>query len=148
MVPGEKLDRDDRSSASTIAWLEQRSTTKGTGARHENAYRSNARRFLEQCSTGVIGAVLDDRLVGARFPNQGHWSKAQQCLPEQGSTVPGAVLNRRDRSSAQRFLGWSKASTTKDTGARHYSACRRRVRRPLEQGFNRDDWPTTEDTGA
>ena len=53
--------------------------------------------------------MLDDRLVGARLPNQGHWNKAQQGLPEQGSTVPGAKLYRGDRSSTQQSLGWSNA---------------------------------------
>ena len=64
---------------------------------------------MEQGSTGMIGAVLDNRLVGAKLDNQGHWSKARQCLPEQGSTAPGARLDRDDRSSALRSIGWSKA---------------------------------------
>ena len=66
--PGTRLDRDDRSSA-------QRSPKQG--------------------STGMIGAMLDDRLVGARL-DQGHWSKAQQSLPEQGSTAHGVLLDRDD----------------------------------------------------
>ena len=57
----------------------------------------------------MIGAMLDDRLVGARLHNQGRWNKALQCLLEQSSTAPGANLDRDDRSSAQRSLGWSKA---------------------------------------
>ena len=31
----------------------------------------------------MIGAVLYDRLVGARLDIQGHWSRARQCLPVQ-----------------------------------------------------------------
>ena len=92
-----------------IAWLEHGSTTEDTGTRLDRAYRSKAQRFLERGSTGVIGAVLNDLLVGARRNNQGHWSEALQCLPEQSSTAPGAKLNRDDQSSAQRSLGWSKA---------------------------------------
>ena len=42
----------------------------------------------------MIGAVLDDLLAGARLNNQGHWSKALQCLLEQSSTAPGARLNK------------------------------------------------------
>ena len=84
-----------------IVWLEQGSTTKNTGARLDSVYRSKAQRFLEQGSTGMIGAMLDDLLVGVRLNNQGHWSKALQCLPEQSSTAPGAKLNRDDQSSAQ-----------------------------------------------
>ena len=133
---------------STIAWLEQSSTAKGTGAELNSACRnkastapgamlhrddrssalrsfswSNARQLraqeqgstvpagaelngpLEQCSTGMIGEGLDDRLVGARLNNPGHWSRAQRCLPEQSSTDPGARLDRDDRSRALRSLG-------------------------------------------
>ena len=49
----------------------------------------------------MIRAERDDRLVGATLDNQGHWSKALQCLPEQGSTVQleqgkvGTVLYHR-----------------------------------------------------
>ena len=57
----------------------------------------------------MIGAMLDDRLAGARLDNQGHWSKARQCLPELGSTALGAWLDRGGRRSALRSLGWSKA---------------------------------------
>ena len=57
--------------------------------------RSSAQRSPEQGSTGMIGAMLDDRLVGARL-DQGHWSKARQSLLEQGSTAPGALLDRDD----------------------------------------------------
>ena len=74
-----------------------------------SACRSKAQRFLERGSTGVIGAVLNDLLVGARRNNQGHWSEALQCLPEQSSTALGAKLNRDDQSSAQRAIGWSEA---------------------------------------
>ena len=59
-----------------MIWLPQVSydqspTTKGTGARLYSAYRSEAQRPLEQCSTGMIGAVLYDRLVGAKLDSQG-----------------------------------------------------------------------------
>ena len=64
-APGAKLDREDWSSASTFAWLEPGSTTQGDGARLYSACRSKAQRFLEQGLTGMIGAMLDDRLVGA-----------------------------------------------------------------------------------
>ena len=43
-----------------IAWLEQGSTTKDTGAKLDSVYRSKAQRFLEQCSTGEIGAGLNE----------------------------------------------------------------------------------------
>ena len=33
---------------------------------------------LEARLTGVIGAELDDLLLGARLANKGHWAKAQQ----------------------------------------------------------------------
>ena len=104
-----RLSRDDQSSV-LIFWLEQCSTTKSTGARLDSACRSMAQRALEHGSTaGMFGAVLDDRLVGAKLDSQGHRSRARQCLPEQGSTAPGARLDRDDRSRAQRSLGWSKA---------------------------------------
>ena len=92
-----------------IAWLEQCCTTKCTGARLDSACRSRAQRPLEQGSTGMIGAVFDDRLDAAMLHHQVHWSKARQYLPEQGSTAPGARLDRDDRSNTRRSLGWSKA---------------------------------------
>ena len=61
-----------------MIWLPQVSydqspTTKGTGARlyTYSAYRSEAQRPLEQCSKGMIGAVLYDRLGGAKIDSQG-----------------------------------------------------------------------------
>ena len=71
-----------------IARLAQGSTTKGTGARLDSASRSRAQRPLEQSSTGMIGAMLDDRLVGA-------WLDCRQPrVLELGSTVlAGAGLN-------------------------------------------------------
>ena len=125
----------------TIAWMEQGSTTKSTGARLDSACRSRAQRTLEQGSTGMIEAVFDDRLDGARLDNKGHRSKARPCLPEQGSTAPGARLYRDDRSSALRSSSWSKVQSTKGTGARLDRACLSRAQRHLEQG-------TTGMTGA
>ena len=49
-----------------IAWLEYGSTTKNTGVRLDSIYRSKAQRFLEQSSTGMIGAMFDDLSVGAK----------------------------------------------------------------------------------
>ena len=89
--------------------MEQGSTTKGTGAKLDIACRSKAQRPLEQSLTGMTGAGLGDRLVGARLDNEENWSKTRPCLPEQDSTARGARLDWDDRSSALRSLGWSKA---------------------------------------
>ena len=105
MAPGAMLHRDDRSSAlRSFSWsnarqlrAQEQGSTVPAGAELNGP--------LEQCSTGMIGEGLDDRLVGARLNNPGHWSKAQQCLPEQSSTDPGARLDRDDRSRALRSLG-------------------------------------------
>ena len=61
-------------------------TSKGSGARQDSTCWSRAQ--LPQSSTGMIGAGLDDRLVGGP-------SKAQELrAQEQSSTVPtGAGLN-------------------------------------------------------
>ena len=74
-----------------------------------SACRSKAQWPLEQFSIEMIGTVLNDRLVGARLYSRGHRSKARPCLPEQGSTAPGARLYRDDRSSAIRSPSWIKA---------------------------------------
>ena len=122
-APGARLDRDDRSNARrSLGWsqapqpraLEQGSTVPAW---------SKAQRPLEQISIEMIGAVLNGRLVGARLDSQGHWSNARHCLPEQGSTAPGARLDKDDRSNARR--SWLEpGSTTKGTGARLDIACR------------------------
>ena len=84
-----------------IVSLEQGSTTKGTAARLDSACRSRAQRHLEQGSTGMVGAVLYDRLDGARFDNQAHWNSARQCLPEKNTTAPGAMLDRDGQSGVR-----------------------------------------------
>ena len=75
------------------AWLEQSSTTKGTGAKLDIACRSKAQRPLEKSSTGRTGAGLGDRLVGARLDNKENWSNTRPCLPEQDSTDREARLD-------------------------------------------------------
>ena len=69
-------------------------------ARLDRDDRSSAHRYPEQGSTGMIGAILDDRLVGARV-DQGHygaridtacWSRAQQHVEHFSTGMIRAVL--------------------------------------------------------
>ena len=82
----------------------------------------------------MIGAVLNDRLVGAKLDNQGYWSKAGQSLPEQGSTAPGARFDRDDRSSALRSLDWYNARQPRSLEQGPTVPDWSRARRPLDQG--------------
>ena len=108
-VPGEMLYRGDRSSARrSLGWnkaqqprtLEQGSTVPA-GAELDGPWSKAQQGSSEQCS--MITWLVQGSI------NQEHWSKARPCPPEQGSMVPGARLNRDDRSNARRSLGWSKA---------------------------------------
>ena len=98
---------------STISGLEQGSTTKDTGAKLDSVYRSKAQRFLEQCSTGEIGAGLNEcqvfffffdkffvKFLGKFFffweqsSTNFHWSKARQWTTgARLNSGRGAVLN-------------------------------------------------------
>ena len=61
MVPGARLNRNDRNSAPMIVWFEQGSSTKITRTKLDRVCRSRAQWPLEQGSTGMIGA--DDSTV-------------------------------------------------------------------------------------
>ena len=74
---------------------------------------------LEARLTWMIGAELDDLLLGARLANQGHWAKAQQSLLEQGLMAPGARLKSWNDHSAT--ILWSEqCSSLKGIGTRLY----------------------------